>query len=180
MTFSSVFCAVVWVALGPLVFGCSAKPAAAPPELSQVWSAQLAPKAALSVPSVEVARVAVARPWQSAPLEFLSDEAEGVAIARRERRPMILVFFAKWSGVCNQLEQQTFSDPEFRDRAAGFVGVRVDMTEEESPTAVAAASKYHVRGLPTALILDSMGNEAARIEQFVGPETMIAMIAKVQ
>jgi len=25
MTFSSVFCAVVWVALGPLVFGCSAK-----------------------------------------------------------------------------------------------------------------------------------------------------------
>ena len=65
-------------------------------------------------------------------------------------------------------------------KAANFVAVKIDATNDEDPQIDAVKGKYKVVGLPTVVIFDSTGKEQKRFNEFVGPEPFLHAIEGIQ
>jgi thiol:disulfide interchange protein DsbD len=74
------------------------------------------------------------------------------------------------------MARETFADPRVMEKAAHFVAVKVDATDDEDPQVNQVKGKYKVVGLPTVVIYDSTGTERKRFNEFVGPEAFLAAI----
>jgi len=111
---------------------------------------------------------------------FVTDEKVGIAKATAEKKPVLIDFGASWCKACKELEHETFPDPRVRKEGVRFVPISVDATDDDLPEVAAAKKKYDVRGLPTVVLLDSSGKEAARFTEFVKPDAFAAAMAKVQ
>ena len=114
-----------------------------------------------------------------AQLQWLDSELAGVQAAQASHRPMIVDFGASWCGACNELATRTFSDANVRDEAGRFVAVRVDATDEDNETVNQIKTKYHVVGLPTVVVLDSLGSEKVRFNEFVEADRFLSAIKAV-
>jgi len=111
--------------------------------------------------------------WEKIPL------AEAQAKAKTEQRPLLVDFTASWCGACKELEKHTFSEPDVAAEAGRFVAVKVDATDNDDPVVSDTMEKHEVRGLPTVLVYDSKGEEAARCTDFVPPKPFLDVIRRV-
>ena len=100
--------------------------------------------------------------------------------AQRESRPMLVDFGAAWCAACKELDKVTFSSPLVAPEMARFVNVRVDATNSDDPNVEAALASFKVRGLPTVVLFDSKGKEAARYNDFVPPERFLPAIRAIE
>ena len=107
-------------------------------------------------------------------------EPEATARARAEKKPLLVDFTAEWCGACKRLSAETLSDPRVTEKAAHFVAVKVDATNDEDPQIEAVKGKYKVVGLPTVVMFDSRGNERSRFNDFVTPEVFLAAIEGIR
>jgi len=114
-----------------------------------------------------------------AQLQWMNSEADGVRLAQAEHRPVIVDFGAEWCGACKELTSHTFANDDVRSEAGRFVAVKVDATDEDDKQVNELKGKYKVVGLPTVVVLDSHGKEAARFNEFVPPERFLAAIRAV-
>ncbi len=123
-------------------------------------------------------------------LTFMHSEAEAVAKARAEKRPLLVDFTAKWCIACGKLSRITFANPQVRKKAARFVAVKVDLSvnedlsdeeqERQEEQFDAIQKKYGVVGLPTVILYDSQGKERARLRDFVSPEDFLKIIEGIE
>ncbi|MCC6522201.1 MAG: thioredoxin family protein [Polyangiaceae bacterium] len=123
-------------------------------------------------------------------LTFLHSEADAWEQAKREKRPLLIDFFAEWCGACKDLSKKTFANDEVRRVAARFVAVKLDLTvneklsdeaqEKQEAEFEALKKKYRVVGLPTVILFDSEGNEKDRFFEFVAPEAFLARIEGIR
>ncbi len=111
--------------------------------------------------------------WQSLTVA----EAREQALA--EGKPMLVDFTAKWCIACGELDKYTFSEPAVASETSRFVAVKVDMTDDENPTAQADKERHAIRGLPTVLMFDSSGKEAVRCTDFVPAEQFLEFVRSV-
>ncbi|WP_437587587.1 protein-disulfide reductase DsbD family protein [Sorangium sp. So ce1000] len=132
------------------------------------------PRLASPVPSAVAGEAA---PRQ---LTWLHEEPVAVSKAKAEGRPLLVDFTAEWCGACKQLSKETFSDPRVMAKAAHFVAVKVDATDDEDPQIDAVKGKYKVVGLPTVVLYDSTGAERKRFNDFVGPDVFLAALEGIQ
>lgn len=95
--------------------------------------------------------------------------------ARAAGRPMVIDFTATWCGACQELAHETFSNAEVISEMERFLPVRVDATQEDERSE-AFMERYQVRGLPTVLIIDSSGEESARVTEFVPPDRFLPLL----
>jgi thioredoxin:protein disulfide reductase len=100
--------------------------------------------------------------------------------AQRENRPMLVDFGAAWCAACKELDKVTFSSPLVAPEMARFVNVKVDATNADDPNVEAALASFKVRGLPTVVLFDSSGKEAARYNDFIPPERFLPAIRAIQ
>ena len=100
--------------------------------------------------------------------------------AQRENRPMLVDFGAAWCAACKELDKVTFSSPLVAPEMARFVNVRVDATDADDPKVEEALASFKVRGLPTVVLFDSKGKEAARYNDFVPPERFLEGIRAIE
>ena len=110
------------------------------------------------------------------------EETDPIAARQRaqsESRPLMVDFTAAWCVACKELEKFTFSDPRVEKEAGRFVAVRVDATDDEDPKVVRAMSEFKVVGLPTVILYDSKGKEAARFNDFVKATPMLTALEAV-
>lgn len=112
--------------------------------------------------------------WQTT---FLSDAR---AQAKSEGRPLIVDFTAAWCIACKELDKVTFADRRVIDAGGRFVAVKIDATNDEDPRASAAMKEVAVRGLPTIVVFDSSGREAARYTDFVGPGELAGALERIE
>jgi thiol:disulfide interchange protein DsbD len=116
---------------------------------------------------------AAALAWQHGDVEVAR------AQALRESRPLVIDFTAAWCVACKKLDKQTFAEKAVGSEMGRFVAVKVDATHADDPKVVDTLGRYQVRGLPTVLVFDSRGKEAARFTDFVPPEHFLPAIQRV-
>jgi thiol:disulfide interchange protein DsbD len=113
-------------------------------------------------------------------LAWVTDEAQAVAQARSERRPLLVDFGAEWCAACKELTKYTFADERVREEGARFVALQVDATDDEDPRIEAVKGKYKVVGLPTVVLFDAEGNEVKRFNEFVEAPVMLEAMKAVR
>lgn len=111
--------------------------------------------------------------WENSTADVAKAKALG------EQRPLLVDFTAAWCIACKELDKHTFADKDVAQEAGRFVAVKVDATDDEDPDVVRAMEQFGVLGLPTVVIYDSSGNEAARFNDFVEADSFLDTIRKV-
>lgn len=121
--------------------------------------------------------------WFLAPRDigtvWLRDEAQAVAQAGREHRPLLVDFGAEWCLPCKEMERRTFADPAVQRELARFVLVRIDCTEG-SPQSDALQKKYDSETLPSVLLFDSRGQRVAKLSEFTPPEKLLPILSQIK
>ena len=112
-------------------------------------------------------------------IAWVANEAEGRAKATAENKPVMIDFGAKWCAGCEKLEHKTFPHPTVRAEAKRFVAIHVAADDPDAKDTIALQDKYKVIGLPTVIMLDSAGNEVARLNEWVAPDAFVAEMKKV-
>jgi thiol:disulfide interchange protein DsbD len=111
------------------------------------------------------------------PREALTWERKDIegALARAaaDKRPLLVDFTATWCGACKELDKLTFSEPRVGQELGRFVAVKVDATNNDDPKVEAMLARFKVVGLPTVVMFDSHGKEAARFNDFVPPDEFL-------
>lgn len=116
---------------------------------------------------------------EAAPAEgvrwFSGDLDAALARARATGRLVMVDVFAEWCGPCHALDREVFSRQDVAAAvAAGFVPLRVDAETGAGPE---VASRYHVVGFPTVLLLGPDGREVDRIFGFVEADGFLSRLA---
>lgn len=113
-------------------------------------------------------------------LEWIASEAEGLEIARREGKPVMLDFYATWCAACNELDHKTFSHPDVESKLSQFVKIKLDFTKN-SDEVERLKKKYGIVGLPVVIFYDAKGNQLnqKRIEKFVDAEEFLELLEDI-
>jgi thiol:disulfide interchange protein DsbD len=101
------------------------------------------------------------------------------AVANLNSRGVIIDFYADWCIPCKELDAFTFSDPEVIKISNEFDTYKADLTKSLAPEVASLREKYNIIGVPTVLILNSVGEESERITGFVTAEEFIKIISSV-
>jgi thiol:disulfide interchange protein DsbD len=130
-----------------------------------------------------VAAIVLAMPQARGPaLTWQPYNDQSIAQAAREHKPAMIDFTAEWCPACKELEHKTFNDPAVIKAAARFRRFRLDATDRNDPTALAAIKRHAVKGFPTVLFFDSSGSEAAsaRVVGFVDSEELLRRMEAIR
>ncbi len=80
-----------------------------------------------------------------------------IAQAKADNQPVILDFFAEWCAACHELEEKTYTNPEFVELSKQFKLVKIDATED-IPEVKQILEKYKIKGLPTVIFINKSGD----------------------
>jgi thiol:disulfide interchange protein DsbD len=112
-------------------------------------------------------------------IAWISSEAQAVATARAEHKPLLIDFMADWCLPCKELEVQVFSHPDVASELQNFTLLRVDLSHEDENEALAAIKqKYGVENIPAVRVVRPDGRLAARVDSLVGVAEFLAALAK--
>ncbi|RKU38378.1 hypothetical protein C6496_06055 [Candidatus Poribacteria bacterium] len=112
-------------------------------------------------------------------LDWVYDETEGLEIAKREDKLVMLDFYASWCAACKELDHKTYADPAVAAKLANYVNIKLDFTRS-SETTEALTEKYQIPGLPVVIFMDAEGRVLKRFTGFVGPEEMLSILTDIE
>ncbi len=114
-------------------------------------------------------------------LEWQSYQPELLDIARTNRKPVVLDFYADWCIPCHELERETFSHPDVMAALGGYVRLKVDMTHDDNAENRAVVERFGVQGVPTLVFLDANGDELqnSRVTGFLPPNEFLSIMPKI-
>jgi thiol:disulfide interchange protein len=117
------------------------------------------------------------------PIVFVTNDEAVAAIeaARLAHRPVVLDFGATWCFPTFHFDGDTKGHDAVRRASQGFVMIHVDASDDEVPLVRTLLSRYRVIGVPTVLVLDGEGHEAARLDtSFSDPGVMLRALRSAE
>jgi len=102
-------------------------------------------------------------------IKWIPYDQDIIAAAAKEKKPLILDFYADWCPPCVTMEKRIFKDPEVVRLSQNLIAMRLDLTRHQS-FQDEVLKQYGVRGVPTVIFLDRKGEEEKdlRVETYVG------------
>jgi thiol:disulfide interchange protein len=79
--------------------------------------------------------------------------AEGLDIATREQKPVLLDIWATWCKNCLTMDRTTFEHPSVQSALSGYVKIKFQAEDLDQQPARALMQKFDAVGLPTYVIL---------------------------
>jgi thiol:disulfide interchange protein len=118
----------------------------------------------------------LAEPDAPLPIVWQRDVAHAEALARRERRALMLWFHADWSAASAEFERTVWSDAGVRRAAATVVPLAIDLTDVSAAASEERAARHRIERVPSVLIVDARGSELARFEGLVDAALVMTAI----
>lgn len=151
--------------------GCA--PPAAPPatvEIAAPASAPVVVAATMPQPPRPAAPAAGSIAWRT-------NEREAREEARRREAPLLVWARADWAAAALSMERSVWTDPRVIRAAAGFVALRLDLTEAEGDAEL-FAQRYGVDVMPATIVMDAGGRKIAVIRGFADAEALAGALVK--
>jgi thiol:disulfide interchange protein len=104
-----------------------------------------------------------------------TDEPRARARAAREGVPLLVHLSAAWSAASLMMDREVWSDPRILSQRTPIVPLRIDLTAE-TPDNELWASRYGLRAMPSTIVFDAEGREAARMEGRCTVDEVLAAI----
>lgn len=106
-----------------------------------------------------------------------SDEA--LAQATKDRKPVIIDFWAEWCAACHELAEQTFTDVRVRAMGGNYTLLKFDATKD-SDQLRALKKRYNIQGLPTVIFINPNGVwiDALTLTQFEKADAFLVRMEK--
>jgi thiol:disulfide interchange protein DsbD len=89
--------------------------------------------------------------------------------AKSKDLPVVIDFSAEWCIPCEELDHETFNQPEVIDAAREVMPLRADLTQSGSEEVLELRKKFGIRGVPTIVFIDRKGKERndLRVVEFI-------------
>lgn len=103
----------------------------------------------------------------------------GMEAARKEKKPVLVDFYADWCKWCHVMDEKTFSDPEIKKIfASDWITIRIDTQDMETTgtfkgetlTFRQMSGAFDVTGLPSYLFFDNEGEPVTIIPGYIPKE----------
>lgn len=109
---------------------------------------------------------------QSSGLKFMGFE-ESLELAAKEKKIVMIYFWADWCGFCRKIEQEVFANRDVQEAIdQSFLAVSVNVQDDPGDL----KSKYRASALPTLAFLNAKGEKLAYWEGFADPETFLKIL----
>ena len=82
-----------------------------------------------------------------------ADLAEGLAVAKRERKPVLIDMWATWCKNCLTMDKTTLVDPSVKAALEGFVKIKFQAESPDESPAREVMQRFGAVGLPTYVVL---------------------------
>lgn len=108
-----------------------------------------------------------------------SDVAAALKDAQKQRKPVVMDFWASYCAPCLKMDKETFGDP----RVAKLVKEKYEFVKidcgKDTARIRALRKKYNAIQLPVVVILGRDQKLVTRLAGFTGPEKMLKALRKV-
>jgi thioredoxin 1 len=85
-------------------------------------------------------------------VNFLHDYDEAVALAKKENKPLMVVFSATWCPPCQTMKKEVYPSPTVQSELKDWVCVYLDVDEEKNRK---SATQHNVKGIPHIQLLSA-------------------------
>lgn len=114
-------------------------------------------------------------PKSHGPIAWQEDLAKAQKIAIKEKKLIMVDFYADWCGPCKMMLDTTYKHKDVVSRSKQFVPLLIDVDKNE-----ALAKKYEVESIPTVVFINAKGKVITRSLGYLDAKQFLQLMDKAK